>query len=153
MKKSKINFKSEGNKVETVDFREFMRQQSTQHCIVIDIPDLKKKSYHHIRKNGHLYCIAGLSLVLVSIPDTAFASTGIDKGGMKIYKKLVNVGKWIIIVKGGIDIITSITNGDIDSAKKRFIGYLLAYGTLWALPWGMDQVEQLFQDETTFQTE
>jgi hypothetical protein len=125
---------------------EFMRRETQSSVIVIDLHD-------HLKKKKKYYYAAGITLILVGIPDVVSASTGIDKGGMRIYKKLINVGKWVIIVKGGIDIITSITNGDIDSAKKRFIGYLLAYGTLFALPWGMDQVEQLFEDEATFQTE
>jgi hypothetical protein len=140
-------------RIDVIDLQTFLSKKKEPVFIIVDLPNSGKDIQKHLKANRKLYSVAALSLVMVGIPDIAFASTGIDKGGMRIYKKLVNVGKWVIIVKGGIDIITSITNGDIDSAKKRFIGYLMAYGTLWALPWGMDQVEQLFEDETTFKTE
>lgn len=113
------------------------------------------KVIQHLQKHGSKYAVAGITVILISSIDGGVyaAGTGIDAGAKKIYKKIINVGKWVIIIKGGIDIITSITNGDFDSAKKRFVGYLLAYGTLFALPWGMDQVEELFNDEETFKEE
>lgn len=112
-------------------------------CYVIDL--------HHIRKQVFtkrtMIRVAGMTVVLLAVPHSAFASTGIDVGAEKIYRKLINVGKWVIIVKGGIDTIKSVTEGDMQAAKKNFLSYLLTYGILWALPWGMKEIETLFQTE------
>jgi hypothetical protein len=136
--------------METMSITEFMRKERQDYVIVLDASDIKRGIGRHLKKHGTKYAVTGISLVLVGTPTDVFASTGIDKGATKIYLKLVNIGKWVIIVKGGIDIITSITNGDVDAAKKRFFGYLMAYGALFALPWGMGEVERLFEDESVF---
>jgi hypothetical protein len=79
--------------------------------------------------------------------DVAFAMEGgLDKHAEKIYDKLLGVGKWVIIFKGGIETIKSISQSDMQGAQKNFLQYLLIYGLLWALPWGMDEVEDLFRD-------
>jgi hypothetical protein len=130
-------------RVDVIDLQSFLRKEKEETFIVVDLKDVR----NHFKSNRKMYSIAGLSLVMVGIPDIAFASTGIDAGARKIYDKLLLVGKWIIIIKGGIDIITAITNGEVDLAKKRFLGYLIAYAALQALPWGMDQVDLLFKEE------
>jgi hypothetical protein len=126
--------------VKKMKIDEFMRREKQASVIVIDLHD-------HWKTKKKYYYAAGTSLLVIGIPDVVSASTGIDAGARKIYDKLLLVGKWIIIIKGGIDIISAITNGDVDLAKKRFLGYLIAYGALQALPWGMDQVDLLFKEE------
>ncbi|OMF54661.1 hypothetical protein BK138_16000 [Paenibacillus rhizosphaerae] len=93
--------------------------------------------------------VAGVTLVLlIGMPDVlhAASATGIDVAAEKIYKKLMNIGKWVIVIKGGIDTIQSAVQGDLQSAKKNFLGYLMVYVVLWALPWGLKQVDILFSD-------
>lgn len=80
------------------------------------------------------------------LEDTVFASTGIDAAGYTIYGKLVNIGKWIIIVKGALDTITNVVQGDYMSARKSFLSYLLTYLVLQGLPWAMNQVDVVFKD-------
>jgi hypothetical protein len=126
--------------MEIIQLSEFMRREKKTSVIVIDLHD-------HLKTKKKYYYAAGVTLILVGLPDIASASTGIDAGARKIYDKLLLVGKWVIIIKGGIDTIGAITNGDVDSAKKKFLGYLLAYAALQALPWGMDQVDLLFKEE------
>jgi len=96
------------------------------------------KSHSDLFKKVIFLCIIFL------LSSTAYA--GIDEAGSRIYYKLVSVGKWVIIIKGGIDIIQSIMNGDSQGAKKCFVGYLFAYGVLWALPWCMDEIEVVFKE-------
>lgn len=72
------------------------------------------------------------------------AASGIDEGMTKMYSKLLNVGKWFIIIKGGFDIINSMMMGDFHSVKRGALGYLLIYATLQALPWGMNQIDEVF---------
>lgn len=94
-----------------------------------------------------IYGGVGLSLVLVfGIDGTVFASTGIDKAANGIYDKLLNVGKWVIVIKGGIETIKSVSSSDLQGAQKNFLQYLLIYGLLWALPWAMTEVEKMFID-------
>jgi hypothetical protein len=137
-------------KTEIIDMKSFMSKKNEPTFIVLDLSDSGKEIQKHFKKHGWKYVTGTLTLIIISQPDVVAASTGIDKGAMKIYRKLINIGKWVIIIKGGLDIVGSITNQDMDSAKKRFIGYLMAYAALFALPWGMGQVEILFQDEDVF---
>lgn len=93
------------------------------------------------------FAIVGSMVIIILLsPSALAANSAIDVAGRKVYYKLVNIGKWIIIFKGGIDVIKSITNGDIDGAKKSFLTYSLAYMLLLALPWGLDTVDEVFKD-------
>lgn len=101
----------------------------------------------HLKQHWPLYLQISLatSAIIFAGPDVALAANSLDVSGNMIYGKIVNIGKWIIIVKGGIDIIQNVTSGDFQTAKKSFLSYLLVYGTLFALPWGMGQVETIFK--------
>jgi hypothetical protein len=101
----------------------------------------------HLKKYWPVYTqiIFTTGAFMLTSPHSALAATNIDASGTRIYQKIVNIGKWVIIIKGSIDIIQNITAGDTQSAKKQFLGYLMVYGTLFALPWGMDQVQSVFQ--------
>jgi hypothetical protein len=103
-------------------------------------------------KRGIAVRAAGLSLVIMAaLPEvteaaSAVSGTGIDAGANAIYRKLINVGKWVIIVKGGIETIKNAADGDFQSVKKNFLGYGVTYGILWALPWMMAEIERLFTE-------
>lgn len=101
----------------------------------------------HLKKNKKFYCRFTLliALYLFSGSSMAFAS-GFDTGVSKIYWRIVGIGKWIILVKGAMDTIGSVGNGDFQTAKKNFLSYLLIYGILHALPTGFEWVEQAFKD-------
>jgi len=75
----------------------------------------------------------------------AMDTSTIDSAGRRIYFFVVALGKWVIIVKGAIDVITSVVNGDFQSAKKLFIGYIFAYGILFMMPWMFDEIETIFK--------
>lgn len=85
-------------------------------------------------------------LCSIFLLNSTFAYAGIDAAGNKMYYKLVEIGKWVIIFKGAIDIIQSIISGDTLAAKKLFLGYLFAYAVLFALPWCMNEVESVFKE-------
>jgi hypothetical protein len=108
--------------------------------------ELIKRMSDHVKNNKSVYLQAGIMAAgaIVLSPDTTIAA-GIDVGGQRIYSKLISIGKWVIIIKGGIDIIQTVSNGDFESARKHFMQYLLIYGTLFALPWGLDEIEGLFR--------
>jgi hypothetical protein len=101
----------------------------------------------HLNKYWPIYLQVGLTAgaFMFASPGVALAAS-LDASGTQIYAKIVNIGKWVIIVKGGIEIIQNVTSGDFQTAKKSFLSYLLVYGTLFALPWGMNQVETIFKN-------
>lgn len=103
--------------------------------------------------NQFLFQAAGLAVGIIAasqfgLVDMAFAAdkSAIDIQAEKIYYKIINIGKWFIVIKGAFDIIKNVTNGDFDSAKKNGLGYVLIYVILHALPWGFDQVDQAFKE-------
>lgn len=137
------------SKVKTVNWCDFFIQykQLREPVIIINLDDIREKITKSAMKKETLIKVAGISLILlIGLPGTSHAATGIDAVADKLYKKLLNVGKWIIIMKGGIDTIQSAIQGDVQSAKKNFLGYLLVYVVLWALPWGLKQVDVVFAD-------
>ena len=87
----------------------------------------------------------GVAAAVLLVPAAVEAFTGIDAGGRRLHAKIVNIGKWVIVVKGSIDCIQSVLNGDFQRAKQQFFGYLLCFGIMLALPWGLEQVEALFE--------
>ncbi|CAH1230617.1 hypothetical protein PAECIP111891_06699 [Paenibacillus allorhizoplanae] len=106
-----------------------------------------QKLLAHLNRNKIKYRVIGTTLILfVSFSGSTHASTGIDVGARKIYKQILSVGKWIIIIKGAIDTIKSASEGDFSSAKTRAFGYILTFFMLLALPWSFDQVEKLFTE-------
>lgn len=115
---------------------EFLRKQEAE--------PFSAKVERHFKKYGRIYKVAGVTAVLIMTGDVAFASSGIDIEARKLYRELIGIGKWIIVFKGGFDILKMIGSGDLDSAKKSFFGYLLTYLLLLGLPYGLDKVDDIF---------
>ncbi|WP_078548618.1 hypothetical protein [Litchfieldia alkalitelluris] len=133
-------------KTEVMSVSEFMNRGEV---------DIKTKIERHFKKYGIVYKIVGTTIFIFAAGggfDYAFAeavvpvSGGIDLEAKKLYGELVGIGKWVIIFKGGIDTIKSMTNGEVDSAKKQFFSYLIIYLLLLGLPYGMDKVDKIFQN-------
>lgn len=137
-------------KTEVVGWGDFFQNKSAAGlpAIIIETDQLRNSVIRAITKKENIIKIAGITLMLlVGIPGvTHAAGTGIDVAAEKIYRKLMNVGKWVIVIKGGIDTIQSAVNGDLQASKKNFLGYLFVYIILWALPWGLKQVDVMFAD-------
>jgi hypothetical protein len=87
-------------------------------------------------------CVS-LPFSLLSFADPAFAS--IEAGGYALYLKVLAVGKWVIIIKGTIDIIQTILKGNYFEGKRIFLGYLLCYAAIAILPWALEEVEVIFK--------
>lgn len=87
----------------------------------------------------------GITATIVLAPAVVEAALGVEAGGRRIHATIVSVGKWVIIVKGCIDCIQSVLDGDVARAKRQFFGYLMCFGIMLALPWGLDEVEGLFR--------
>jgi hypothetical protein len=105
------------------------------------------KVERHFRKYGTVYKVAGVTVILlVGFDASVFASSGIDTEARKLYIELVKIGKWVIIFKGAIDIIKSLGDGDNAAAKKTFITSLLTFLILLGLPYGMDKINEIFDN-------
>lgn len=89
--------------------------------------------------------IAGITAVIVLVPEAAEAASGIEAGGRRIHRTVVEVGKWVIIVKGSIDCIQSALSGDSQTAKRQFFGYLMCFAIMMGLPWALDEIELMFR--------
>lgn len=107
------------------------------------------KVERHFKKYGFVYKVVGTTVIILSIGAPALASSGIEIGAERLYSKLLSVGKWIIIFKGGFDIIKNMASGDFDSAKKGFLSYLIVYIFLFGLPWAMNEVDSIFRELNT----
>lgn len=112
----------------------------------------------HVSKHKTIYRIGALTLTMIFAGGLeAFAapyvdgisavgdSQGIDAGASRIYTKLVSVGKWVIIIKGAFDTISSTVQGDFIAARKSGLSYMLVYVILLGLPWAFKQIEGLFE--------
>lgn len=104
----------------------------------------------HLKRYKIAYRIIGMTLIIFlsgGFDFTALASSGsIDTKGYVLYRKLLSIGKWVIIIKGGWDTINNTIKGDFDAAKRSFFSYLLIYIVLLGLPWALNQVDDLFSD-------
>jgi hypothetical protein len=128
-------------KVQTVgSISEFLHREQEPFSVKIE---------RHFKKYGFVYKAAGISIILLTSGGTVLASSGIEAGAQQLYSKLLSIGKWIIIFKGGFDIIKNMASGDFDSAKKGFISYLVVYVFLFGLPWAMNEVDSIFKELNT----
>jgi len=100
---------------------------------------------NHLESNKKLYLGIGYSVVVATLFDPSMCFAGIEDGGRRIHSKIVSVGKWVIIIKGSIDTIQAVLNGDFPAAKKLFFSYLLCFAIMLGLPWGMDEIEGVFK--------
>ena len=132
-------------KTESMSINQFLRGKEKEPFSV--------KVNRHFKKYGFVYKVVGSTAMIIVAGgglDYAFAAgTGIEAGAQQLYTKLLSLGKWVIIFKGGFDIIKRMTDGDFDGAKKGFLSYLIIYIFLLGLPWAMDQVDSLFNGVTT----
>lgn len=117
-------------------------------CYVIDVRKLPQSVAKKIVSRGTLVKCAGLTLVIFAgLETSAFAAdTGIDIGARKLYSRLMNVAKWVIAFKGGIETLKNMADGDHLAVKKNALGYGLTFFILLALPWGLDQIQILFEE-------
>jgi len=93
------------------------------------------KVVSHLRKHKSFYIqVAFTSAILLLIPGTALAAGSVDDGGMRAYKKIFSVGKWIIIGKWALDAIQCALNGDYDGIKQKSIAYAACVALIILIP-------------------
>jgi len=134
-------------KTEVMTVSEFLHQKEK-----VAVP-FRTKVERHFDKYEFVYKVVGATAVVlisgasfdyVFANSTMMSKSSVDLTVRALYGELIGIGKWIIIFKGGIDIIKSVGNGDFDTAKKSFFSYLMVYLFLLGLPYGMDRVDDVF---------
>jgi hypothetical protein len=133
-------------KTEVLSIKEFLHREKEPILVKVE---------KHFKKYGIVYRVVGTTLIIFAAgggfdSGAVFAAADgytngiIDKEASIVYKDLVDIGKWLIIGRGGWEIITKVLSHDVEGAKKNFIGYLLAYVLLLAFPHLMDKVDGIF---------
>lgn len=132
-------------KAERIPFKQFMSGEYKDQ--IKKVKQIKKGKIYKV------VMVSGIVLILFATGiDATLAATGnlngvgIERGAEALYKILLKVGKWIIIVKGGIDTINNLLSGDYGQAKKGFLTYLIVYVILHGLPWALGQVDGIFEE-------
>lgn len=108
-----------------------------------------RSSKTHWEKYGFVYKVVGTTMIFLVAGgglDYAFAASALDVSANRVYYKLVEVGKWIIIFKGGLETIKAVSGGDFESAKKSFFAHLIIYLLLLGLPYGFNEIDKLFAE-------
>jgi len=100
------------------------------------------KVVSHFQRHKSFYIqVAFTSAILLLIPSTALAAGSVDDGGMRAYKKIFSVGKWIIIGKWALDAIQCALNGDYDGIKEKSIAYAACVALIILIPNIVLQIE------------
>ena len=86
--------------------------------------------------------ILALAFFLLSPTDTLAAAASVDDGGMRAYKKIFSVGKWIIIGKWALDAIQCALNGDYEGIKQKSIAYAACVALIILIPTIVFQIEE-----------
>lgn len=92
--------------------------------------------------------LAGVMSLLFANPTIAFANgiDSINKLGMT-FLNIVRTGMyWVCIVKGCLEVGKEVTRGgdNMGNIGKIIVKYILAFATLFLLPWGFDLVQETF---------
>lgn len=126
-------------KMEIINFNDFVNRKH--------VPDSENKVVKFAKK--HKWAVAKACLItgaiVLGFDHEVFAATGLEDKAKELYfGKFLGVAKWIIIGKGGWDTVNKMLNEDFDGAKRGFIKYLVIFAILFGLPYGLDQVQEVF---------
>ncbi|WP_172369547.1 hypothetical protein [Sporosarcina jiandibaonis] len=85
------------------------------------------------------------ALFTFGLDGVAFADTVIDEEARKLYYgEFIGIAKWILVGKGGWDVVHKALKDDFEGAKKSFLQYLICFAALMGLPWALGKVESIF---------
>lgn len=84
--------------------------------------------------------------VYFNLDDLALATDFTKKAERLYFDKFMALAKWVIIIKGGWDIISKTLKEDFEGAKKCIVQYLVVFVTLMGLPHALNFVEDFFKE-------
>ena len=85
--------------------------------------------------------------VFFNLDDLAHASDITRKAERFYFGTFMTIAKWVIIIKGGWDIVTKTLKEDFEGAKRSVVQYLMVFAVLMGLPYALEMVEDLFAGE------
>ena len=85
--------------------------------------------------------------VFLNLDDLAHASNITVKAERFYFGTFMTIAKWVIIIKGGWDIVTKTLKEDFEGAKRSVVQYLMVFAVLMGLPYALEMVEDLFAGE------
>jgi len=100
-----------------------------------------------IIKNKKLRKVFVISIGSLMYCQTVLAKTDMTKinaGGYMILGIVQNVGYWIVILFGSLDIIKDLMQGDTKNVGKILMKYSFGYASLYLLPTMMDLIKSIF---------
>lgn len=108
----------------------------------------EKFKKRNLKKAGGLFTSLALtSAIYFNLDTTVYASNLTDKAEGFYFGTFMNIAKWVIIIKGGWDIIAKTLKEDFEGAKKSIVQYLVVFAVLMGLPWALEMVEEIFAGE------
>jgi hypothetical protein len=99
----------------------------------------------HFKKHGIKYLQGGLIVgyIILVDPSVALGVATIEQTSTQFYKKVLGLGRAVILIKGGLEIVQYALSGDFQQVKKTILNYLGMYALLLLLPYGLDQIDAL----------
>lgn len=107
----------------------------------VPTPSIYKKSFTKI-----LPVVVMGSVIYLNLHDVALASNFTDRAEDFYFKTFMTLAKWVIIIKGGWDIIAKTLKEDFEGAKKCIVQYLVVFAVLMGLPHALNFVEDFFRE-------
>ena len=107
---------------------------------------LKKNSIRiHLKKHWIKYLQGGLIVGYIILIDSSVALgvETITETSDKFYRKVLGLGRAVILIKGGLEIVQHSLAGDFQASKKTALSYFGMYALLLLLPYGLDQIDSL----------
>ena len=117
-----------------------------------DLPDfqelrIEQKDYSRTIKLIGIAVLAGATSFGLDSFVYAAGVSGIDAAAEKLYfDTFMRIAKWVIVAKGGFDIVTKTLKEDFDGAKRSILQYMMIFAVLMGLPWGLGIVEDIFKE-------
>ncbi|MFP7199665.1 hypothetical protein SFC08_01710 [Lysinibacillus halotolerans] len=119
--------------------------------VVRELPPIKiekSKNYSRTFKIIGLIALTGAAYFGLDSFIYAAGVGGIDEKAERLYfDTFIRIAKWVIIAKGGWDIVAKTLKEDFDGAKRSILQYMMIFAVLMGLPWGLGIVEDIFKEE------
>lgn len=85
--------------------------------------------------------ITAIILFLLTTPVSAAGPGGISVLGQKVYEILLDISAWYAIIGCALDLLKCGFNGNINSAGKIVLNYIMIYASIAMLPWVIDMIK------------
>lgn len=145
----KEKFQNAISQEETYSFSEYKNlieaRENTEEYIAKKImadPRLKKMSAFLL--GSILYLNNAVTKVNASAPSVEAFDQKINEAGTLFVGIIQSFGYWMCIIMCAVEILKALFQGDTRSISKIIIKYLLAFSSVYAIPWIFDLIKALF---------